>query len=56
MIPEIMEIIIKVLAKERDHAREIVEAIIDSEQNYLFTNDNGYKESRSDIVSGENNR
>ena len=55
MIPEIMDIIVKVLAKERDHAREIVEAIIDSEQNYLFTNDNGYKESRSDIVSGENN-
>lgn len=56
MIPEIMDIIIKVLAKERDRAREIVEAIIDSEQNYLFTNDMGYKESRSDIVTGENNQ
>jgi len=26
-----MDIIVKVLSKERDHAREIVEAIIDSE-------------------------
>ena len=31
MIPEIMEIIVKDLSKERDNAREIVEAIIDSE-------------------------
>lgn len=52
MIPEIMDIIVKVLAKERDRAREVVEALIDSEQNYLFTNDNGYKTTRSDIVSG----
>jgi hypothetical protein len=54
MIPEIMEIIIKALSKERDHAREIVEAIIDSEQNYLFTNDTNYKENRSEIVTQEN--
>lgn len=50
MIPEIMEIITKVLMKERDKAREVVEALIDSEQNYLFTNDRDYKENRSDIV------
>lgn len=50
MIPEIMEIIVKVLAQERDRAREVVEAIIDSEQNYLFTNDHAYKTNRSDIV------
>jgi hypothetical protein len=31
MVPEIMDIILKVLNKERDHAREVVEAIIDSE-------------------------
>jgi hypothetical protein len=31
MIPEIMDIIVKCLSKERDHAREVVEAIIDSE-------------------------
>jgi len=47
MIPEIMDIIIKVLNKEREKAREVVEAIIDSEQNYLFTNDLDYKENRS---------
>ena len=55
MIPEIMDIITKCLAKERDHAREVVEAIIDSEQNYLFTNDKEYKENRQDIVQpGQN--
>jgi hypothetical protein len=50
LIPEIMDIIIKSLSKDRDRAREVVEAIIDSEQNYLFTNDTNYKENRSDIV------
>lgn len=45
-----MDIIVKVLSRERDHGREVVEAIIDSEQNYLFTNDQDYKENRSDIV------
>lgn len=48
--PVIMDIIVQVLSGERDHAREIVEAIIDSEQNYLFTNDLDYKENRSSIV------
>lgn len=55
MIPEIMDIIVKVLNKERDHSREIVEAIIDSEQNYLFTNDQNYKDNRTDIVPTEQN-
>jgi hypothetical protein len=41
------------LSAERDHAREIVEAIIDSEQNYLFTNDLDYKENRSSIVPAQ---
>lgn len=45
-----MDIICQVLQAERDHAREIVEAVIDSEQNYLFTNDSDYKENRSSIV------
>lgn len=31
MIPEIMDIIIKSLSKDRDRAREVVEALIDSE-------------------------
>lgn len=51
MIPEIMDVIIKCLSKERDHAREIVEAIIDSEQNYLFTNDLDYKENKQSIIA-----
>jgi hypothetical protein len=50
MIPEIMDIIIKVLNIEREKTREIVEAIIDSEINYLFTNDQDYKDNRTDIV------
>lgn len=39
MVPEVMDIIVKVLQRERDNAREIVEAMIDSEINYHFTND-----------------
>ena len=31
MIPEMMEIIIKALQKEKDYTRDIIEAIIDSE-------------------------
>lgn len=50
MQPEIMDIIVKTLSKEREKTREIVEAIIDQE-NYHFTNDTGYKESRSQIVN-----
>ena len=45
-----MDQIIKVLSAERDKSREVVEAIIDSEQNYLFTNDRNYKDNRSEIV------
>ena len=52
MIPEMMDIIVKTLSKEREKTREIVEAIIDAE-GFLFTNDTGYKENRSDIVTGE---
>jgi len=53
MIPEIMDIIVKCLSKERDRAREVVEAIVDSEEHYLFTNDSGYKETRTDIVPSD---
>lgn len=42
MIPEVMDIITTVLQDEREKTRSIVEAIIDSEQNYLFTNDYDY--------------
>ena len=48
--PLIMEIIVSILQRERDHARELVEAVIDAEQNYLFVNDANYKENRTSIV------
>jgi len=51
LIPEIMDVIVRVISKERDHAREICEAIVDSEQNYLFTNDQDYKDNRSEIIN-----
>ena len=54
--PEIMDIIINILQRERDHARELVEAIIDAEQNYLFVNDRDYKENRTSIVPEDNNQ
>jgi len=53
IIPEIMDIITTTLIKERDKTRDIVEAIIDSEQNYLFTNDTDYLQNRTDIVPQE---
>lgn len=45
-----MEIIVRVLQKERDNTRRIVEEICEYEKNYLFTNDQTYKEQRADIV------
>ena len=50
MIPEVMDIITTVLQAEREATRNIVESIIDSEQNYLFTNDMDYLQNRTDIV------
>lgn len=46
----VMEYICEIIGKERDHTREIVEAVIDAEQNYLFTNDLEYKTNRQNIV------
>lgn len=51
--PEIMDIICQILQRERDHTRELVEAVIDSEQNYMFVNDADYKENRTSIVPTE---
>jgi hypothetical protein len=50
IIPDVMEIITGVLQTERDKCRDLVEAVIDSEQNYLFTNDADYLMNRTDIV------
>lgn len=51
--PEIMDIIVHCLQRERDRTRELVEAVIDSEQNYMFVNDGDYKENRTSIVPVE---
>ena len=56
MIGEVMEIITKALSKERDATLELVEAIIDSEQYYHFTNDQDYLNERQDIVVGAGNQ
>ena len=57
MQAEIMDIVTRVLHAERDKTRVIVEAIIDSEQNYLFTNDMDYRNNRSNVVvEGQNQR
>jgi len=45
--PDIMEIISSVLIEERDHAKYVVDSIIEAEQNYIFTNDLQFKEGKS---------
>jgi hypothetical protein len=50
MIPEVMDIITQVLQDEREKTRALVESMVDSEQNYLFTNDIEYLTNRTDIV------
>lgn len=44
---DIMDIVSSVLIEERDHTRSIIEDIIEAEQNYIFTNDLAFKESKS---------
>ena len=56
MITEMMEIIVRCLSKERERCREVVEAILDSEEEYLFTNDKDYKNSRAEIVPNNPNQ
>ena len=48
--PEIMDIITTLLQRERDHTRELVESVIESEINYMFVNDFDYKQNRTSIV------
>jgi len=47
---EIMEKIVTVMQEEREKTRELVEAIIDSEETYMFTSDPEYLINRTDIV------
>ena len=54
--PEIMDIIQSILQRERDHTRDLVEAVIDAEQNYIFVNDRDYKENRTSIVPDADNQ
>jgi len=52
--PQLVEIIgesvTKVLQKERDQSRKIVESIIEAEQQYLFTNDQDYLMNRTNLI------
>ncbi len=45
-----MEIITGVLIAERDRTRDFIDALVDAEQNYHFTNDWDYITQHSDIV------
>ena len=42
IMPDVLDVIVEVLVREREKSRSILEALIDSEQNYLFTNDPDY--------------
>lgn len=55
MIPEIGELVIKILSEDREKTRVLVENMIDAEIHYLFTNDKDYKENRQDIVRPPDN-
>jgi hypothetical protein len=46
--PVVMEIIVQILVELRDNTRRLVEAIIDSELNYHFTNSSEIKEFRAE--------
>ena len=50
MIGEVLEVVSTVLQRERDKAKRVAEALIESEQGYLFTNDNDYITNRTDII------
>ena len=47
---ELMEKITEVMQTERERARYLVESILDSEHEYMFTNDAEYLMNRTDIV------
>ncbi len=47
---EIMALVQQIMSEERDKAKYIVEAIVDSEAGYMFTNDVEYNAKRTDVV------
>lgn len=46
--PVVMDIIVTILQELRDHTRTLVEAIIDSELNYHFTNNHDFKDIKQE--------
>jgi dynamin 1-like protein len=53
VVNDIMEIVSNCLMEKKDKASKVVEAIIESEEGYLFTNDKEYMEKCTDIVPAE---
>jgi len=50
LIDSIGESVTRVLQKERENTRRIVDSIIESEQQYLFTNDQDYLTNRTNLI------
>jgi hypothetical protein len=46
----IMEKVVEIMQEEREKARYLIEAVIESEETYMFTNDSEYLLSRTDMV------
>lgn len=53
LVNEISELASVVLMKEKENCSSIIEAIIDSEEGYCFTNDLEYLSERTDILPKE---
>lgn len=53
VVNEMMELVSKCLLDQKNKAAKVVEAIIESEEGYLFTNDKEYMEKCTDIVPSE---
>jgi hypothetical protein len=53
VVSDIMEIVSKCLMDQKDKTNKVVEAVIEAEEGYLFTNDKSYMEKCTDIVPTE---
>lgn len=53
VVNDIMEIVSRCLMERKEKANKVVQAIIESEEGYLFTNDKEYMEKCTDIVPVE---
>lgn len=45
--PEIIDVVNSIIQEERDHCRELVAAVVEAEENYIFTNDQEFKENKT---------